>query len=224
MRICVLMAAFNEENRIGAVVRTTKDHVKKVVVVNDGSEDGTGDVARAAGAVCLRSDVNEGKGSALRKGIAHISQDGYTHVLFMDADGQHLPEDIPNLIRTAEETGADMVIGKRSFDCKRMPLSRYLSNTIGSRVASWLVGRTIEDSQCGFRLVRLDKLRKLRLTAKRYEFEMEVLIKMSASGGQLAHTPVSMVYDKGKARSKMRVVPDTLRICLASLGYRFLRL
>ncbi len=55
MRICVLMAAFNEENRIGAVVRTTKDHVKKVVVVNDGSEDGTGDVARAAGAVCFRT-------------------------------------------------------------------------------------------------------------------------------------------------------------------------
>lgn len=221
IKICALLPAFNEAGKVAAVVRATQAHVDKVILVDDGSRDGTCELAIAAGAVCLRSASNQGKGAALRKGIASISEDGYTHALFMDADGQHRPADIPILVRTARETNADVVLGSRRFDRRRMPTPRYLSNTIGSRIASWLVGREIRNSQCGFRLVRLDKLRGLRLRAKRYEFDMELLIKMSLAGCTFAHAPVSTVYDQGKACSKMRVVRDTFRICLASLLYRF---
>ena len=222
MRTCALIPAFNEAPYIANVVKGTQPHVEQVVVIDDGSGDGTAQVAQAAGATCLRSDTNCGKASALRTGIAFACAQDFTHAITLDGDGQHLPEDIPVMISVAKETGADLVIGARSFDRARMPRARYYSNTIGSRLASALVGCEIRDSQSGFRLFRLDKLRETKLRSRCYELEMEILIKMATSGCTIAHAPVHMVYDDGQARSKMKPVRDTISICLWSLAFRFL--
>lgn len=224
MKVCALIPAFNEAAHIGEVVRGAGKHVQEVVLIDDGSSDGTAEIARAAGATCLRSSTNSGKASALRKGIAYASEREFTHVLFFDGDGQHEAEDIPSLVRAAGVTGADMVIGTRSFDPNQMPRARYYSNTVGSKLASWLVGQEIKDSQCGFRLVRLDKLRQLTLRGRKYELEMEILIKISLAGCSIVSVPVHTVYDQGQARSKMKPVRDTVRICFWSLGFRFLGL
>jgi hypothetical protein len=93
---------------------------------------------------------------------------------------------------------------------------------VGSKLASWLVGQEIKDSQCGFRLVRMDALRRLKLRGRKYELEMEILIKIARAGGSIVHVPVRTVYDHGEARSKMKPVRDTVRICFSSLGFRFL--
>jgi glycosyltransferase involved in cell wall biosynthesis len=222
MRTCALIPAFNEAPYIANVVKGTQPHVEQVVVIDDGSTDETAQVAQAAGATCLRSETNCGKASALRTGIAFARAQNFTHVITLDGDGQHLPDDIPVMLCVAEQTGADLVIGARSFDRARMPRARYYSNTIGSRLASALVGCEIRDSQSGFRLFRLDKLRETKLRSRSYELEMEVLIKMARSGCTIAHAPVHMVYDHGQARSKMKPVRDTISICLWSLAFRFL--
>ena len=109
--------------------------------------------------MCLRLDENQGKGAAVRHALGRIAPGDFTHVLFMDGDGQHRPEDIPSLVEQARATGADLVIGARALDRARMPRSRHFSNTVGSRLASRLVGRPILDSQSGFRLVRIERLR-----------------------------------------------------------------
>ncbi|MGO9085493.1 MAG: glycosyltransferase family 2 protein [Terriglobales bacterium] len=222
MRVCALIPAFNEAAHIAEVVRGAAKHVHAVVLIDDGSRDGTAEIARSAGAICLRSETNSGKASALRIGIDYASGREFTHVLFFDGDGQHDSEDIPALIRAADGTGADLVIGARSFDRGRMPRPRYYSNTVGSKVASWLVGQEIKDSQCGFRLARLDALRRMKLRGRKYELEMEILIKVALAGGSIVHVPVQMVYDHGEARSKMKPVHDTVRICFWSLAFRFL--
>jgi hypothetical protein len=103
-----------------------------------------------------------------------------------------------------------------------MPRARYYSNTIGSRLASSLVGREIRDSQSGFRVIRLDKLRGTTLRSRYYELEMEMLIKMARSGCTIAHAPVSTIYHDGEARSKMKPVRDTVWVCLWSVAFRFL--
>jgi hypothetical protein len=103
-----------------------------------------------------------------------------------------------------------------------MPRARYYSNMIGSRLTSAMVGRHIQDSQCGLRLLRMEKLGALALRSRRYEFEMEVLIKMARSGCTIAHAPIGMVYHNGQARSKMRPIRDTVRICLWAFAFRFL--
>jgi glycosyltransferase involved in cell wall biosynthesis len=220
MHVCAIIPAFNEADVIAGVVTAASRHVAEVVVVDDGSTDQTGARAAGTGAVCLRLPRNSGKGTALRYGLEYVRERGFTHVLFMDGDGQHVPDDIPRLLEAARD-GADIVIGARSFVKEAMPGSRHFSNTVGSRAASWLVGQDILDSQSGFRLVRLDALRGVRLRARRYEFEMEVLIKLRARGATVAHAAVTTVYDRGHARSKMNPVRDTIRICLWSLVFRF---
>jgi glycosyltransferase involved in cell wall biosynthesis len=222
LSVCALIPAYNEAEVIAGVVNGVRPHVARVLVVDDGSDDGTAEAAEQVGAECVRLGSNQGKGRAIRAGLAQVLDAGHTHVLLMDGDGQHRPEDVPALIARAIATGADLVIGARGFDRTRMPASRHFSNTVGSRVASWLVGARIDDSQCGFRLVRVSRLRRLRLNARRYEIEMEMLIKIRLDGGTIAHAPVAMVYAGGVARSKMHPVRDTVRICLWSLGYRFL--
>ncbi len=222
MRVCALIPAFNEAPYIASVVEEARKHVVEVVVIDDGSCDGTADIARAAGATCLQLPGNRGKASALRAGIAFARDHNFSHVITLDGDGQHLPDDIPILIRVAEKTGADLVIGARSFDRPRMPRSRYFSNTVGSRLASALVGCEIRDSQSGFRLFRLDKLNGAKLRSRCYELEMEILIKMARSGCTIAQAPVRMIYDDGRTRSKMKPVRDTVRVCLWSLAFRFL--
>ena len=220
MNVCAIIPAFNEADVIADLVTATRRHVDEVVVVDDGSTDETEVRAAGAGAISLKLLRNSGKGTALRHGLGYISGRDFTHVLFIDGDGQHRPDDIPRLIEAARD-GADIVIGTRSFVKDAMPGSRHFSNTVGSRAASWLVGQAILDSQSGFRLVRLDALRRVRLRARRYEFEMEVLIKLRARGATIAHAAVTTVYHGGQARSKMHPVRDTIRICLWSLVFRF---
>jgi glycosyltransferase involved in cell wall biosynthesis len=222
MRICALIPAFNEAPHIANVVERARQHVAEIVVIDDGSGDGTAEIARAAGATCLQLPENRGKASALRAGIAYARDRNFTHVITLDGDGQHLPEDIPVILGVAEETGADLVIGARCFDRALMPRSRYFSNTVGSRLASALVGCEIRDSQSGFRLFRLDRLNGAKLRSRYYELEMEILIKMARSGCTIAHAPIRMVYDDGQTRSKMKPVRDTVRVCLWSLAFRFL--
>jgi glycosyltransferase involved in cell wall biosynthesis len=222
MKTCALIPAYNEARHIAQVVEGARAHVDSVVVIDDGSTDETAELASRADAVCLRRAANRGKGSVLRMGMKHAIFEGFSHAVTLDGDGQHLPEDIPALLRVARETGADLVIGARPFDRSLMPLARYYSNTVGSRWASAMVGRKIEDSQSGFRVYRLDKLRHIRLRSACYEFEMELLIKMARSGAVIAHAPIHMVYDGNQPRSKMKPIRDTVRICLWSLAFRFL--
>lgn len=221
MTICAVIPAFNECARIAAVVAGARQHTGAVVVVDDGSTDGTAEIAEAAGAICLRHQANQGKGAAVRTGIAYALEREFSHVLFLDGDGQHSPADIPALIEAARATGADLVIGERTFDAARMPLARYCSNRLGSAIASWLAGQRIRDSQSGFRLVRTDRLRGLPLRARKYEIEMEILLKLSRAGGRIEHVPIQTVYDGGRARSKMKPVRDTVRICFCSLAFRW---
>lgn len=221
MRVCALIPAFNEAGHIAAVVAGARQHVEAVIVIDDGSDDGTAEAARDAGAFCIAMPMNGGKALALRRGFDYAREQNFTHAVTLDGDGQHLPEDIPALLGAAEETQADLVIGARPFDRALMPRARYYSNTIGSRWASALVGQRILDSQSGFRLFRLESLSRVKLRSRRYEFEMEALIKLGRAGGRIAQAPIHMVYDQGQARSKMKPVRDTVRICFCSLAFRF---
>jgi len=222
MKICALIPAFNEASHIEQVVEGVREHVDSVIVIDDGSSDGTAELARKAGAFCIEQPTNCGKASALRRGFTYAYTLNFTHAITMDGDGQHLPHDIPVLLQVAQETNANLVIGARPFERALMPRARYYSNTIGSRWASALVGREIRDSQSGFRIFRLETLHRTKLRSQRYEFEMEVLIKLGRAGCTIAHAPIHMVYDSGQAQSKMRPVRDTVRICLWSLAFRFL--
>jgi glycosyltransferase involved in cell wall biosynthesis len=220
MRAVALVAAFNEARTIAAVVEGVGADVDRVIVVDDGSSDGTADRAREAGAEVVVHPANMGKGHAVRTGLARVFEGAFTHVLLLDADLQHLPQEASSLLAEAGASGADVVIGERRFERARMPASRYHANRIGSRVLSWFVGVPVHDTQCGFRVFRVDALRPLRLRAAGYEIETEMLVKVRRRGGRVAAVPITAVYNA--QRSKLRPVRDTTRTCFLAVYYRFL--
>lgn len=220
MRICGLIAAFNEESTITIVLDGARPYLDDVVVVDDGSQDRTAVLAERAGARVIRHPSNQGKGVAVRTGLAHVLRHDFTHVLFIDADLQHNPRDIPLLIDKARTGAGEFIVAERSFDKDRMPRSRYYANTIGSQVMSKLTATPIRDSQSGFRLIRTDLLRPLSLTARRYEIEAEILVKLVRRGARIERVPVASSYDD--ARSKMRPIRDVFRICMLTMHYRYI--
>ena len=219
MTVCALIPAFNEAATIAEVVTGVRPHVQAVVVVDDGSADETAARAEAAGARVIRHAENRGKGHAVRSGLAQILALDFSHVLLIDGDGQHRPEDVPRMLQAARDSDADLVVGARVFDKSQMPRSRYYSNTIGSRALSSFIGSPIEDSQSGFRLIRCDALRGLTLTATGYEIETEMLIKLARKGVRMTSVPVTLSYG---AKSKLRPIRDTTRTCFLAVYYRFL--
>src|SRR5262249_25945879 len=130
MRVAALVPAYDEGERIAAVVSGVRPHVDAVIVVDDGSRDETTARARGAGAEVLRHEVNRGKGHAVRTGLAHVLARPFTHVLLMDGDLQHRPDDVPKLVAAARDRGLELVVGARGFDRAKMPAARYYSNVI----------------------------------------------------------------------------------------------
>jgi len=217
--VCAIVAAFNEERTIAEVVAGVRRHVPHVVVVDDGSTDRTGERAAVAGATVLAHAKNQGKGMAIRTGLAHVLPQPYSHILFIDGDLQHDPADIPRLTAAAEDSKASFVITERMFTRGEMPTARFYSNRIGSRILSGFIGTKVDDSQSGFRLVRSDCLRGVRLTATGYELETEMLIKLTRIGASLCRVSIEARYHG--ANSKLRSFRDTFRTCVLAVWYRY---
>jgi len=219
VKTAALIPAYNESRTIGTVVAGVVRCADHVIVVDDGSSDGTGQLAHSAGAEVIRREPNGGKGLAIRAGLERLLQGPFTHVLLLDGDMQHRPDEAPRLIERAR-AGADLVIGERQFRRESMPRNRYWANRIGSRALSAFVGAPVNDTQCGFRVCRLEPLRGIRLRSRGYEIETEMLIKLRRRGAIVVGVPISAVY--ADAPSKLRPVRDTTRTCFLAVYYRYL--
>jgi glycosyltransferase involved in cell wall biosynthesis len=219
IRPVALIPAFGCESSVGGVVSGIRPFVEEVVVVDDGSHDGTAKAAAASGARVLRRPENGGKGSALRDGLADVLARPFSHVAFVDADGQHDPADLPRLLAAAA-AGADFVIGSRLKSAETMPAKNYWANTIGDKVLSRMTGLSVEDGQSGFRVVGADLLRPLRLVSRRFAIENEILVKAAPRVRNLAIVPVRTIY--GSGASHYRPFHDTWITSWLTVWYKTL--
>jgi glycosyltransferase involved in cell wall biosynthesis len=205
----IVIPCLNEARHVGDVVRQTIGYLPRVIVVDDGSTDGTAGRAELAGAKVLRHSTNRGKGVALTSGLSAALEEGYSWALTMDGDGQHASSDIPNFLKCAEATAATLVIGNRMQRPVGMPLVRRLVNRWMSRCISVRTGHVLPDTQCGFRLVDLRVWSELALTAERFEAESEILFRFLQARQRVEFVPIQVIY--GNERSKINPAADTIR-------------
>lgn len=211
LKVAVLIPALNASATIVQVVQGIARWVPRrhIVVVDDGSTDNTGQLARVAGAVVLCHRENRGKGAALQTGFEHIISGHYQGVIVLDADGQHDDRFIPEFLRRALQGDVDILIGSRMSEVGRMPWIRVLSNRISSACISGLARQKISDSQSGYRYIRVNVLKELRLRTTRYDTESEMLIQAGRKGFRIDSLPITSIYHEEK--SAIRPVRDTLR-------------
>ena len=188
-----LIPAYQTADTIEEVVRGALRHLSRVLVVDDGSTEETGERARRAGAEVLRLERNSGKGSAIRAGLERLLASPATHVAFLDGDGQHDPDDLPALLAAARE-GDGFVIGSRMATPEATPAVRYRTNEIGSRILTRMTGHEVEDGQSGYRVISTDLLRRLKLKSRGYLIETEILLKAAPFVRCFRHVPIRAIY------------------------------
>jgi glycosyltransferase involved in cell wall biosynthesis len=221
MKVCALIPAYNEAANIARVVRGCAPHVAEVLVVDDGSGDGTARLAEEARATVIIHKRNAGKGAAIRTGFDYVRGGEFDAVVLLDGDGQHDWDEIPRFIEAAERTGAGVVLGDRMGDIGEMPALRRWTNRTTSGILSRLASRRLPDSQCGFRLVRAEVLADLDLRTSNYETESEMLLQAAWAGHRIENLPIKTIYNA--APSKIHKVRDTWRFIKLVVRARVLR-
>jgi glycosyltransferase involved in cell wall biosynthesis len=208
-RCAAVIPCLNEAATIEPLVCEVRTCLAAVIVVDDGSTDGTAELAGRAGAEVIRHEQPRGKGAALAAGWGRAREQGHAWALSLDGDGQHAPSDIPAFLTCAETTGAPLVVGNRMLDSSDMPWLRRGVNRWMSRRISRLTGRWLPDTQCGFRLMRLEAWERVRLNANHFEIESELLCKFIAAGQEVEFIPVRVIY-RGE-QSKIQPLRDARR-------------
>lgn len=193
MSVYVLIPAYNESERVRAVIESARSFLP-VVVVDDGSSDDTALTAEQAGAVVVRQNPNQGKGAALKAGFRWaLSRPDCDAVITVDADGQHDPAEIPRFLHRHATQQSDLVIGYRNFS--EMPFTRRLANTVGRFSLSWAMGQKILDNQSGYRLIS-SRLMQATLESDEagFEFEVDMLVLCIRRGYRLDWVPIRTIY------------------------------
>ncbi len=208
--VAAVIPAYHEEKHIGDVVRRTRQLLDHVLVVDDGSGDGTEKLAREAGAEVAIHSENRGKGEAIKTGLRYWLDRQLEFVVILDADGQHRPEEIDRFVAAAvAATKPKLIIGNRMNDTSRMPLVRRIVNRYMSNKISRVCGQQIPDTQCGFRMLHRDLIPDLLGGANRFDYETEVLIVASRRGCRIDSVPITTVYSDEV--SSIHPVRDTIR-------------
>jgi glycosyltransferase involved in cell wall biosynthesis len=223
MTVSVITPVWNAAATLAATVASVQAQSLtdwEMLVIDDGSTDGTGEAARAAGARVLTHGENRGKGAALATAFAELfgGPGAPAAVVTLDADGQHLPEEIPRLL-AAWRAGADLVIGSREALFGEMSRVRRFANRTSSRLISILAGERLADVQSGFRLYTPAVI-AAGFAETGFEAESAVVVRAVRRGLKVVAVPVRLGFADGRCTSHYRPLADSLRIAGAVIRAR----
>jgi len=199
MKLAILIPAYNEARTIGRVIQqVTKVQLpgieKHVIVVDDGSSDNTKEIARSRGALVISHMLNRGVGGALGTGFEAALRLGADVVVTFDADGQHAPEDIKNVIEPIRSGLADVVIGSRMIDPGGMPWTRQVANHLANWITWALLASRTTDSQSGLRAFSRPAAGRIRITTSKYEVNSEMCGEVRRLHLRSVDVPIKAIY------------------------------
>ena len=211
--VAALIPAYRAGATVADVVAGARRHLERVVVVDDGSGDETRARATAAGAEVLVHGSNAGKGAAITTGLRALATAGVGRALTLDADGQHLPREIPALLEASDADPTAIVVGVRRKEGHTIRLVNRFGNWIADRLLRAIAGRALPDTQSGFRIYPVAATLALGARGTRYDFETEILLRAARRGMPLVGVPVQVYYPPVAERvSHFKPGRDTLRI------------
>lgn len=212
----VVVPAYNEARTIADLAKRICTLSDRVIVIDDGSDDGTADALTGVPVQLIRHSENRGKGASIVTGILAAIERGATSVVTLDGDGQHRPEDIPRFIEASAQNPDTIIIGNRLADKDAIPVARYRANKVANFWISWACGYRIADSQSGFRLYPqsvLDAIKSRRGMRKDFVFESEILIQSARRGCRSTAIAIPALYfETGSRPSHFRPVADIAKI------------
>lgn len=219
-RVALLIPALNERGAIRDVVESALAMLPELILVDDGSTDGTAEqVADLPGVTVLRHETPRGKGEALRAGFRHALAQGYDAVLTMDGDGQHVAADIPRLLAAAAMHPDHIVIGARLINRDQQPAYRRRANNFADWGIGWACGQRLVDTQSGQRYYPRAALELADIATEGFVFESEILIEANwQKGVRVVAVPIASRYHGNFRASHFRSLPDFLRITVRVIG------
>jgi glycosyltransferase involved in cell wall biosynthesis len=204
-KIIAIIPAYNEDRFIGSVVLKAHQYAETVIVVDDGSSDVTAAIAEAAGATVVKHEQNQGKGVALNTGFSRALDLHPSVVVMLDGDGQHKPEEIPELIRPILRGQADMVIGSRFRDTKsKIPLWRQVGQHVLTFITNIASGVTTSDSQSGFRAFSYNALKTLQIKSDGFSIESEMQFWARKNNIRIKEASISCLYNEKAKRNPFK--------------------
>ncbi len=227
LKTCVIIPVYNNVGTINDVVQRTLRYCKDVIVVDDGSTDGSSDSLSELGAVVVRYKDNRGKGYSLKTGFKEAKARGFERAITIDADGQHFPEDIPVFAAQAKEHPDAMFVGSRNLKMENMPGGNTFANKFSNFWFRLQTGVNLPDTQSGFRLYQLNRIGRLRFLTCRYEAELELLVFQCWKGVPMRPVGINVYYPpEGERVTHFRPFWDFFRIsvlntalCLLAIFY-----
>lgn len=216
LKACVLIPTYNNAGTLAAVLNDVLQYTSQVIVVNDGSTDGTAEILKTFPQVhVLTHNPNKGKGMALRNGFKEAVKLGYDHAITLDSDGQHYAKDVVEFLTWLEAEPNSLLIGARNMNQENVPGKSSFGNRF-SNFWFWVnTGIRLEDTQSGYRSYPVSKLAGKKYFTSKYEFEIEVIVRASWSGIAVRGVPVSVYYPKPEERvSHFRPGKDFTRISI----------
>jgi len=215
-KICVIIPAYNNAGTLAQVLHSVRQFTDNILVVNDGSTDNTLEILSKIQVLeIITYSKNQGKGFALKTAFRKAIELGFDYAITIDADGQHFAEDIPIFLENLTENPGTLIVGARNITAEGMPGKNTFANKF-SNFWFWVeTGQKLPDTQSGFRLYPINKYKNTKFFTKKYEFELEILVRSAWQEIPIESVPVRVYYPPENERvSHFRPLRDFTRISI----------
>ena len=216
LKCVVVIPTYNNAGTIARVLSDVAGYSDNILVVNDGSTDDTANILSSFSNIrIITYKKNRGKGYALKQALKTAAQTGYDYAITIDADGQHFADDIPAFIDRIEQVPHSLLIGARNLTADNMPSKNTFANKFSNFWYKVETGQALADTQSGYRLYPLRKLRDMRFVTRHYDFEVEIIVRAAWKGIHVENVPVKVYYPPVEERvSHFKPLTDFTRISL----------